>query len=130
VVVSLNRLLTRDNLKKCRDVSNPTCLFCSDQESISHLFFNCVVAKNVWIIISEVLEVGIGEDYESVAKLWIANKKYVVTNVVTSAVLWSLWKLRNELYFQGVVWLGMKMVLIRVARMLRGWLSLYKMEAG
>jgi len=32
--------------------------------------------------------------------------------------------------FKGVVWIGMKMVLIRIARMLRGWLSLYKKEVG
>lgn len=56
--------------------------------------------------------VDIGCDYESVAKYWIANKKHLITNVVSSVVLWSLWKLRNELCFQGVVWLGMKMVLI------------------
>jgi hypothetical protein len=63
-LLSHNRLLTRDSLKKCRDVNDPTCLFYSDQESISHLFFNYVVAKNVWTIISKVLEVDIGEDYE------------------------------------------------------------------
>ena len=113
-LLSCNRLLTRDNLKKRRDVSDPTCLFCSEQESISHLFFECIVAVNVWRIISEVLGVDVGSDYESVAKFWIANKKHVITNVVSSAVLWSLWKLRNELCFQGVVWLGLKMVLIRI----------------
>jgi hypothetical protein len=29
-------------------------------------------------------------DYEFVARLWVANKKYLVTNVMSSAVLWSL----------------------------------------
>ena len=43
---------------------------------------------------------NIGSDYESVAKLWVANKKHVVTNVISSVVLWSLWKLRNEICFQ------------------------------
>jgi len=62
--------------------------------------------------------------------LWVANKKHVVTNVISSAVLWSLWKLRNEICFQGVCWLGTKMVLIRIAKMLRGWLSMFKREVG
>jgi hypothetical protein len=44
--------------------------------------------------------VDVGNDYESVAKYWIAaTKKHVISNVVSFAVLWSLWKLRNELCF-------------------------------
>jgi hypothetical protein len=73
---------------------------------------------------------GEPSDYESVARLWVANKKYLVTNVISSAVLWSLWKLRNDICFQGVVWLGMRMVLIRITKMLRGWLSMYKQEVA
>jgi hypothetical protein len=30
--------------------------------------------------------------------------------------------------FQGVVWLGVKMVLIRISRMLRRWLPMHKLE--
>ena len=85
---------------------------------------------NVWKLVAEVIGVNIGSDYESVAKLWVANKKHVVTNVISSAVLWSLWKLRNEICFQGVFWLGTKMVLIRIAKMLRGWFSMFKREIG
>ena len=62
--------------------------------------------------------------------MWVANKKFLVPNVISSAVLWSLWKLRNEICFQGVVWLGMRMVLIRITKMLRGWLSLFKQEVA
>jgi hypothetical protein len=58
---------------------------------------------NVWKLVAEVLDVNIGSDYESIAKLWVANKKHLVTNVFSSAVLWTLWKLRNEICFQGVV---------------------------
>lgn len=129
-LLSQNKLLTRDNLAKRRDVSDLTCLLCSENESITHLFFECCVATNVWKLISEMLEIEVGTDYESVAKYWIANKRHMLSNIVSSAVLWSLWKLRNELCFQGVVWLGMRMVLIRVSRMLRRWLPMYKQEVG
>ena len=47
-LLSNNRLLTRDNFAKRRDVSDPTCLFCNEKESISRLFFECCVARNVW----------------------------------------------------------------------------------
>lgn len=54
-LLSHNRLLTRDNLSKRRDVSDLTCPFCSEMESITHLFFDCCVSVNVWKLVSEVL---------------------------------------------------------------------------
>jgi hypothetical protein len=74
-------------------------LFCFETESISHLFFECCVTKVFWQTISEITNVKLGSDFESVAKLWINQKKHGVTNVCTAAVFWSLWKLRNELCF-------------------------------
>jgi hypothetical protein len=89
-LMSNNRVLTRDNLAKKREVNDPTCLFCDEKESIIHLFFHCCVAKNVWEYISLWLNRSIGTDYESVASLWIANKKFRVCNIVSSAVIWVL----------------------------------------
>jgi len=51
-LISNNRVLTRDNLVKRREVTDATCLFCSEKESISHLFFDCCVAMHVWKFIS------------------------------------------------------------------------------
>jgi hypothetical protein len=52
-----------------------------------------------------------GDDFISVASLWISNKKFMVRNIIVSyAVLWVIWKLRNALCFQGVPWMGTKMV--------------------
>jgi hypothetical protein len=34
-----NKVLTRDNLAKRRSVDDKSCIFCSDDESVSHLFF-------------------------------------------------------------------------------------------
>jgi hypothetical protein len=53
-------------------------------------------------------------------------------NVVTSALCWSLWKLRNSIIFQDVAWTGMKALWGRVVPMLRCWKILVplKLEAG
>jgi hypothetical protein len=48
------------------------------------------MAKRTWQVISQVLGVEMGSDYESVARLWLCNKKHGVTNMVTSAVFWSI----------------------------------------
>jgi hypothetical protein len=85
------------------------------------LLFECVVAKRAWQIISQVLCKEVGIDYESVARLWLCNKKHGITNMVTSTVSWSIWKLRNTMIFQGVAWLGMKQLWQRVVPMVRCW---------
>ena len=43
-----NKVLTRDNLAKRRKVEDTSCLFCSEKESVLHLVFDCVVAKQCW----------------------------------------------------------------------------------
>ena len=50
------KLLTRDNLAKRREVSNKTCLFCSEPESITHAFFECCVVKILWSFFSVVFD--------------------------------------------------------------------------
>jgi hypothetical protein len=57
------------------------------------------VAKLVWLNISECIDVDLGNCFESISKLWLSNKKHVVANIFTSAALWGLWKLRNNLCF-------------------------------
>jgi hypothetical protein len=44
-----------------------------------------------------------GNNIVDVGKYWLSSKIYIVVNMVTSAVIWSIWKLRNELCFQKIV---------------------------
>lgn len=129
-LLSKNKLLTRDNLAKRRGVSDATCLLCVKSESINHLFFECCIAKLNWECISELLDLGLGQDFESVARFWVANKRHKVTNTVSSAVLWSIWKFQNELCFQGRKWMGVKDMLIKIAKMLRRWVPMMDQEMG
>jgi hypothetical protein len=89
-LLSNNNLLTRDNLEKRKKIDDLTCLFCTERESIQHLFFDCVIVKRTWELVSQAIGVHIVKDLESVAKLWICNKKCYIVNIVTSAVCWSL----------------------------------------
>jgi hypothetical protein len=84
-----NKVLTRDNLSK-RKVDNMNCLFCNEQEIVSHLFFDCCVAKVFWKQIAEVCGKSLGTDFESVAKWWLHDKKMKTTNVCTTAALWAI----------------------------------------
>jgi hypothetical protein len=42
-----NKTLTRDNPALRREVNDKTCLFCSENESVKHLFYECCVARNL-----------------------------------------------------------------------------------
>ena len=91
-LLSNNKTLTRTNLAKRRHVDDTTCLFCSEQETVHHLFFECCVAKVLWTYISEIFHVALGTDYESIARWWISNKTYKVMNCFSAALMWCLWK--------------------------------------
>ena len=69
-----NKLLTNLNIRKKLDDVN--CLFCSKNESAHHLFFDCVVLRQIWSMISEYLGVNI-DDNTSVAAMWLSNKYFL-----------------------------------------------------
>jgi len=68
-----NKILTRDNLQKKRDVEDKSCLFCCEDETVNHLFFECCVAKLIWNWVSEVVGVRVGDDFESIGRWWISD---------------------------------------------------------
>jgi hypothetical protein len=44
-LLAKNKVLTRDNLAKRKRLDDLSCLFCTESESVSHLFFDCCVAR-------------------------------------------------------------------------------------
>ena len=123
-LLSNNKLLTRDNLSKRRPMADVTCVFCSENESIVHLFFECCVAKEVWSSCANSLGISLNPGFESIARLWIYKKKHAITNLCTSAILWCIWNLRNAFCFQGKCWRDVPIVLTKACRMMRRWKSL------
>lgn len=105
-------------------MADRSCLFCCEEESVKHLFFDCCVAKLTWELILEVVGTSVGADFESIGRWWISNNKNAVLNCTCAATLWSLWKLRNHLCFQ---WQGGGQVLCSIARMPRrqNWITLH-----
>lgn len=43
-----NKILTRDNLSKRKNLENMSCLFCNEEGSFVHLFFGCCIARASW----------------------------------------------------------------------------------
>jgi hypothetical protein len=116
--------LTRDNLSKRQKVDDPSCLFCEDVETAQHLFFGCCVAKVIWWNLSDIFGKEVGNDFESIAWLLLCDKKFKTLNICTTAVLWTLWKMRNYMCFQVNQWLGMQNISFRYAKTIRSWCAM------
>ena len=97
-------LLTRDNLSKRRSLSDKTCLFCYEPESINHLFFECVVPTQAWEVIQDLFGVVSFLNFEYGATYWLSRKKHVVLNMFIAATSWWIWKLMNSICFQVASW--------------------------
>ena len=115
-LLSKNKILTRDNLAKRQEVDTDSCLFCTEQETVQHLFFDCAVAQLLWSVVSQALNLKISSFLDVGAK-WLSNKKFAATNIICSATLWSLWKLRNEMCFQNVGWMDLRLLLWMIVGM-------------
>ena len=116
-----NKILTRDNLAKRRDVEDPSCLFCTEPESVQHLLFDCVVARHVWDFLSELFETERIVNFENIFAFWHMHKKKPILNMVIAASLWSLWRLRNNFCFQGQKWKNMNCILAKLSCYLHQW---------
>lgn len=119
-LLTKNKVLTRDNVAKRKSVEDDKCMFCNKKETVVHLFFECVVAKQLWANISEAIDIDCGRNFESIGNLWL-SKKYTVSNMFTSAALWGLWKLRNYLCFQNGRWKDVSSMMRRIVGMVQNW---------
>lgn len=123
-----NKTLTRDNLSKRRKVQDLNCLFCLEVEYVQHFFFDCAVAKQCWATISVAINVDLECSLVGIGKFWLSNKKHVVTNIITSTVLWCIWKLKNAFCFQFTEWRSMEILLYRICGVLQNWVVLCPQE--
>jgi hypothetical protein len=90
------------------------------QNQLTICYLNVLLLKTARDMVNRAIRVNVGTNYESIAKLWLC-KKHDVTNMITAAVCWEIWKLRNSLCFQDVAWVNRRMVWWRVLVMLRSW---------
>lgn len=123
-LLSHNKLLTRDNLSKRLHLTDESCLFCCESESVHHLFFSCDISKCFWKDIAVMLEKPCVSCFEAVATWWISNNNKSTVNVVTSRFMWTIWKFRNDLYFGRMSWSGLQVIWHRLLCLLKRWRSL------
>jgi hypothetical protein len=115
-----------DNLNKKGMSKPPQCRFC-DEESVNHLFFECVVARRILGYACEFLSMEqLGWSYISIAEKWLHKEKYYMVYMISSTVLRGVWLTRNDFVFNKLVWSDVKLVLRKVLKLSLEWKALYK----
>ncbi|XP_071680022.1 uncharacterized protein [Lolium perenne] len=98
-LADIDRLSTRANLfyKHCAPSSG--CAACSLPETGGHLFFDCPRAAAVWNRLDVPIPDGSFSLWDLAAP---ASTPLDTWRFVLAAILWSIWKSRNDLVFNGV----------------------------
>lgn len=102
-LIEQNAILTKDNLNKRNWHGSLRCKFCTENESIIHLFFDCSLSKYVWSLMALVLGASCRSCKFDQYWVWInsflpgGNKFYMVG---LAAVCWAIWKAMNSICFE------------------------------
>jgi hypothetical protein len=97
-----NAIATKDNLLRRNWQGSATCQFCSNPETISHLFFSCPAAKFVWSAVGKL--VGANSRPGSFTQFFWWLPQFIPASRNTqiaglAAICWAIWKLRNRSCF-------------------------------
>ena len=95
-------ILTKDNLAKRNWQGSKSCVFCHQNETIKHLFFQCRFARSIWSIIQVASNLYPPRSVTNIFGNWlhgIDHKYKILLRVGAIAIIWSLWLCRNDKVF-------------------------------
>lgn len=118
--------VTKDNLAKRKWKGNISCCWCSQDESIKHLFFECPMAKLLRTIISFIFGFQPPADNSDMFGPWIHGfpRKYRSFLLIgATALCWVVWLSRNDFVFNKSSSYNILQVLFRAAYWIRFWSS-------
>ena len=102
-------ILTKDNLLKRKWKGSSSCCFCTKEESIQHLFFECHVAKTVWNAVFFAFGIKQPTNIANMLGSWLRGfslnlrkhifgrsnlRKHILVEATT--MCWAIWKTRND----------------------------------
>jgi len=117
-------ILTKDNLLKRKWQGDPTCYFCDEPESISHLFFHCHVAKSVWAIVAkcfgaDTVPGNLDQSWRWCDRWLPLGRKYHVLGV--SAIC----KSRNKACFDKIIIKSPLDIICHMCALMKYWAGLF-----
>lgn len=129
-LVHRRSILTREVLSERGIGEEVGCLFCSRRETADHLFFSCSLAKYVWRIILVSFDLpSIPSGVGNVLDIWLLqfgkrDRKLVLVGF--AAVIWVIWKTRNDACFRNMMPNDPSAVVFAICAMINHWSGLQK----
>jgi hypothetical protein len=101
-LVANNAILTKDNMIRRKWKGDPSYYFCEKEESVTHLLFQCSMAKAIWAIVAHCI--GASNIPGSFNQSWTWYKKWLPFDeknyaIGIAAICWAIWKTRNSVCF-------------------------------
>jgi hypothetical protein len=123
-------ILTKDNLSKRNWHGSKTCVFCPQDKTTKHLFFQCNFARSIWSVIQVVSGLYTPTSIANIFGNWLHGIDYkflILLRVEAMALIWSLWLCRNNKVFNHKNY-SLLQVIYRCTRTLRLWSQLHRLE--
>ena len=123
-------MLTKDNLARCNWQGSKKCCFCTHDETIKHLFFQCKFARSTWSVIQIASNLYPPTCVTNIFGYWLdstPNSFKMLIRVGAYALIWSLWLCRNDLIFNGKNASSLQ-VIFRCTHSLHTWSILQRPE--
>ena len=104
---------------------------CNSNETIKHLFLDCLYARMIWKIIFYTTSLtpprSIGHMFDS----WLSNQSKKIRNLIwveVAVVCWAIWRCRNDIIFNKFKVNSILQVIFRGTYWLRFWAQLQRDE--
>lgn len=108
-----------------------SCQFCSAQEDNDHLFFQCHFARTIWFYMGRCQHFRhhwhTMEDLIQFALTLDKPNRYAFL-IVASAVIWCIWKQRNDLCFHHSIVYSCRKVILTIVSIAIYWTGQLKAE--
>jgi hypothetical protein len=125
-------ILTKNNLLKINWQGNKFCSFCNMEENISHLFFECPLARYIWSLVAWVIKAECrpandAQFWEWCARYMPHNKNLYMNGL--AAICWAIWLTRNGVCFEKKLIRFPTEIICLASSLLNYWAGLQQ-EAG
>jgi hypothetical protein len=124
-------ILTKDNLAKRQWQGDKKCCFCSSEEFIQHLLFDCPFVKFVWRTIHISFNLTSPTSVHNMFTDWLHGFHRELKSKIlvgANAICWVIWLTRNNEVFNKVLAPSYLQVIFRGTYWIRFWSLLQKEE--
>ena len=95
-------ILTRDNLIKRNWNGDKKCVFCHHDETVEHLFIECLFAHKIWRLLQFTFNIPPPTSLSNMFGSWFGGIDKKTKNglrIGVCAFIWAIWNCRNDIVF-------------------------------